>query len=236
MLKLTKREGSPHYYARGAHLGVSIFQSLGTGDRAQAERLLAKLQNEIFENRARGPVPEVETFAGAALRYMEAGFERRFIAPLLRHFGEMRIDQIDQQAADRAAQALYPNGSPATRNRQVYTPVSAILRFAGIPFDMRRLKAPPGVVRWLNQEEAARLIEACSPHLRPLVMFLLYTGARAGGALWLDWRCIDLARAHVSFPKTKTGHPRGVPLHPATHQRAAQSRRRFKVRSGARAS
>jgi integrase len=44
-------------------------------------------------------------------------------------------------------------------------------------------------------------------------MFLLYTGARAGEALWLDWRCVDLARAHVSFPKTKNGNPRGVPLH-----------------------
>jgi integrase len=44
-------------------------------------------------------------------------------------------------------------------------------------------------------------------------MFLLYTGARAGEALWLDWRCVDLARAHVSFHKTKNGTPRGVPLH-----------------------
>src|SRR5882762_4079411 len=50
-------------------------------------------------------------------------------------------------------------------------------------------------------------------HLRPLVIFLLYTGARAGEALWLDWRYIDLARAHVVFPKTKNGEARGVPLH-----------------------
>jgi integrase len=57
------------------------------------------------------------------------------------------------------------------------------------------------------------LIASCSPHLRPLVMFLLYTGARAGEALWLDWRNVDLVRAHVVFEKTKNGHPRGVPLH-----------------------
>ena len=44
-------------------------------------------------------------------------------------------------------------------------------------------------------------------------MFMLYTGAKAGEALWLDWKCVDLNRAHVSFPKTKNGDPRGVPLH-----------------------
>jgi integrase len=45
------------------------------------------------------------------------------------------------------------------------------------------------------------------------VIFLLLTGARIGEALWLDWRCVDLARAHVSFPKTKNGEPRGAHLH-----------------------
>jgi integrase len=44
-------------------------------------------------------------------------------------------------------------------------------------------------------------------------MFMLYTGARAGEALWLEWRNVDLARAHVSFEETKNGDPRGVPLH-----------------------
>jgi integrase len=50
--------------------------------------------------------------------------------------------------------------------------------------------------------------------LRPLVTFLLYTGARAGEALGLDWRNVDLARRHVTFIDTKNGESRGVPLHP----------------------
>lgn len=213
MLKLTKRRRSPNFYARGTFLKVAVDQSLGTGDRRQAEALLARLQNEIFERQTRGPVRTSEEFAAAALRYMEAGGERRFIAPLLLHFGDISVDQIDQQAIDRAASALYPNGSAGTRTRQVYTPVSAILKFAGVARDVRRLKAPPGRIRWLTEDGAQRLIAACSPHLCPLVMFLLYTGARIGEVLWLDWRCVDLARGHVSFPKTKNGRARGVPLH-----------------------
>ena len=212
MLKLEKRHG-PNFYARGTHFKITIEQSLGTSDRGQAEKLLAKLQSEIFERHFRGSVSAPEGFAGAAVRYMESGGERRFIAPLLHHFGDMPIDRIDQRAIDRAAAAIRPDGAPATRNRQVYVPVSAILKFAGVTRPVRRLKAPPGIVRWLTPDEAARLIAACSPHLRPLVMFLLYTGARAGEALWLDWSCVDLARAHVSFLKTKNGRPRGVPLH-----------------------
>lgn len=50
-------------------------------------------------------------------------------------------------------------------------------------------------------------------HLSPLVIFMLYTGARVGEALWLDWRNVDLTRAHVQFLKTKNQQPRGVPLH-----------------------
>ncbi|MEE8455658.1 MAG: tyrosine-type recombinase/integrase, partial [Limibaculum sp.] len=53
----------------------------------------------------------------------------------------------------------------------------------------------------------------CSSHLRPLVTFMLYTGARASEALYLDWVNVDLGRAHVVFPETKNGEPRGVPLH-----------------------
>jgi hypothetical protein len=41
---------------------------------------------------------------------METGGERRFIAPLLLRFGDISVDQIDQQAIDRAASALYLNG------------------------------------------------------------------------------------------------------------------------------
>jgi integrase len=213
MLKLTKRKNSPNWFARGTFLGVYVEQSTGTSNRAQAEILKGKLERDIFEQQIRGPVRVAEGFASAALKYMDSGGERRFLAPLLRHFGDVPIDQIDQQAIDQAATKLYPKCTPATRARCVHGRISAILRFAGITLNIRRPKTPPGVVRWLTHEEANRLIDACAPHLRPLVMFLLYTGARLGEALWLDWRCIDLARGHVSFPKTKNGHPRGVPLH-----------------------
>jgi hypothetical protein len=153
MLKLTKRHG-PNYYARGTVFKIPVERSLGTSDRGQAEKLLAKLQSEIFERHYRGSVSAPEGFAGAAISYMKAGGEsrRRFLPPLLRHFGDMPLDQIDQQATNHAAEAIYPDGAPATRNRQVYAPNSAILKYAGVTRPVRRLKAPPGIVRWLTPD------------------------------------------------------------------------------------
>ena len=65
----------------------------------------------------------------------------------------------------------------------------------------------------LKHDEAERLIDASPLYLQPLIVFLLYTGARAGEALWLDWNNVDLERKQVTFPDTKNGEPRSVPLH-----------------------
>jgi hypothetical protein len=61
---------------------------------------------------------------------MEAGGERRYVRPLIKHFGNKPIPEIDQVAIDAAAVALYPDGAPDYRNRAVYTPMSAILHHA----------------------------------------------------------------------------------------------------------
>ena len=77
-----------------------------------------------------------------------------------------------------------------------------------------RPREPPGRTRWLTVDEAEALIAASADHLRPLVVLMLYTGARLGEAMFLDWREVDLARGMVRYVDTKNGHARGVPLHP----------------------
>jgi integrase len=77
-----------------------------------------------------------------------------------------------------------------------------------------RPSQPRGRVRWITFQEADRLIAGCAPHLAPLVTFMLFTGCRVGEALALDWRDVDLSRAHASFLDTKNGDRRGTPLHP----------------------
>lgn len=217
-LKLVKRPRSPNWIIRGTLRRIRVEESTGTGDRRAAEEIRAKREAEILAQSIYGR-RATATFAGAALSYLESGGSTRFTAPVIAHFGTVSLAKIDQDAIDRGAKLVYPKASPATRNRQFYSIVSAILHHAarrgwcGMPI-IERPSTPPGRVRWITIDEADRLIEACSAHLKPLVVFMLYTGARTGEALWLDWRDVDLTRAHVTFPRTKNGEARGVPLHP----------------------
>jgi integrase len=47
------------------------------------------------------------------------------------------------------------------------------------------LKEPPGRLRYLVQEEIDRLLEACPPHLKPIVVTALHTGMRKSEILGL---------------------------------------------------
>jgi hypothetical protein len=79
----------------------------------------------------------------------------------------MPLAKIDLDAIERGARKVYPNVSDATRNRQFFTPVSAVLRHAAnrkmcSPLLIERPDKPPGRIRWLTPEEAERLIAACN--------------------------------------------------------------------------
>jgi integrase len=118
-----------------------------------------------------------------------------------------------------SCQCLRATAAASTLNRQVYTPISAVLKHGAARWlcefrQVERPIQPKGRVRWITPAEADRLITASAAHLRPLLIFLLYTGARLSEALYLDWRQVELSRSHVDFIATKNGDARGVPLHP----------------------
>jgi integrase len=231
-LDLKRRPKSPYWIIRGTLRGIRVEESTRTSDKRVAEEIRAMREAEILAQSVYGR-RATATFAAAALSYLENGGSKRFTARVISHFGTAPLAQIDQSALDRGAKKLYPNASQSTRNRQFYAIASAILHHAAkrglcaLPI-IERPKSTDGRIRWLTIDEADRLITACSDHLRPLVIFMLYTGARTGEALWLDWRDVDLSRAHVQFPKTKNGDARGVPLHP----RAVAALANLKGRTG----
>ena len=77
----------------------------------------------------------------------------------------------------------------------------------------RRPKPPAGRTKWLTEAQAERLFEAAAPHFRPVLVMLLYTGARLSEALYLDWSDVDMKHSLVTFRDTKNGETRSVPLH-----------------------
>ena len=216
-LKIIKRHGSPNFYLRGTVRKIVVDESTGTDDWDAAEAIRIQREAEILDRSVHG-VRKTARFLEAAVSYMENGGSPRFIDPLLDHFGTTPLVMIGQAEIERAARALYPNAKPGTRNRQVFTPVSAIMHHAAkrglcgyVEFDRPKVKDER--VQWITPDEADRLIEAASPHLKPMLIFLFYTGARVSEMIYLDWRQVDLQRQHVAFLETKNGEPRGVPLH-----------------------
>lgn len=217
-LTLKRRHGSPNWYLRGTVRGLLVDESTGTGDRKAAEEVRATREAELLKRSIHGD-SATRTFAEAALSYMEAGGEAAHLAPILKKIGTKPLAAIGQAEVDALAKKLKPTAAPSTLNRHIYTPIAAVLhhaarkRWCDKPV-LARPKEPKGRIRWVTHEEAERLIEVAAPHLRPLVVLLFSTGARISEALYLDWRNVDLERAHVEFIDTKNGEARGVPLHP----------------------
>jgi integrase len=77
---------------------------------------------------------------------------------------------------------------------------------------------PRGRVRYLSDDERARLLEACrKSEYKPfylIVLFALTTGMRRGELFGLRWQDIDLERRVAVLQDTKNGDRRSVPIVP----------------------
>ncbi len=214
-----KARRSPYWRVRGTELGHYLDRSTATCERRIAQKLLAQWRAEAQRRAVSGPAVAVETFAGAAMSYMRADRPARFLGPLIDHFTLTPLDQIDQAAIDAAAVALYPSASAATRNRQVYSPMSAVLKHAGRIGALRRPKGWRSTPRlhWLRQDDAFALLDAAravDEHFGALCTFLLYGGCRLSEALRLEWSDVDLAGARALLRETKNGRPIAIHLPP----------------------
>jgi integrase len=158
---------------------------------------------------------------------------------MARYFGkdtpvaELTSERIARYQAKRKAEASLrrrgPDGNPlpvsaATVNREL-----ALLRHllvlaeewghVGKVPKFRLEREPEGRLRFLSEEEIARLLAACGssahPELRDAVQLALNTGMRKGEVLGLSWDRVDFARGVILLEKTKSGRRREVPMNDA---------------------
>jgi integrase len=141
---------------------------------------------------------------------------------LLCALGTAALREIDQDAAARLkATVLWPGAKAATYLREIVVPLRAILCHAAELkcCDPPKIKAPKIAgrrTRYLLPDEAEHLVAAAAPHLRPLLTFLICTGARLSEALDLEWRDCDLQGERAIFWRTKSGKRRVAKLPPRT--------------------
>jgi integrase len=214
---------TPFWSVRGTYLGCYSNRSSGSCEKAYAQRFLAKVKRDIESGVLSGK--EVVGFAKAASAYVKAGGEGTYLDPLIRHFAATPLADITQVMIDDAAATLYPNATAATRNREVYTPISAVLKRAG---DERKIKRPKGwrgqkLTHWLPPHQALAILDAAGRIDVPektrrafqvYLTMLCYTGMRMSEPLRLLKSDIDL-KNHTALLKTsKNGKPRLAYLPP----------------------
>jgi len=87
---------------------------------------------------------------------------------------------------------------------------------------IRRVKLDPENnrrVRFLSKEESHELINACLPHLRPVVVTALNTGMRKEEILSLRWDDnIDMRHGFIRLLDTKNNERRDLPMNAAVKE------------------
>jgi integrase len=77
---------------------------------------------------------------------------------------------------------------------------------------VKRLKEPPGRVRFLNDLELEKLIKELNGTVRSIVIAAYNTGMRKGELLKLQWCDIDIPKGIIKIENTKNNETRYVPI------------------------
>ena len=220
-----------HYYFDGHRYRESAGRTL-----TAAKKLLAKRHNEVDEGRLGiKKVPKV-TFEEASEQFLEycrqdlkdPARPAITIGHASKHFGGKNLKDItswDLELYKKARRnTTMKNGKRISDStiRKELLHLNRLFVLAGEwgmlsqgHNPVRTVKKPPeskGRVPELSEEEEARLLEACSLGIRPIVKFAIYTGCRRGEILGLTWDLVDMDAGFLYLGDTKTGEPRAVPL------------------------
>ncbi|MES2814489.1 MAG: tyrosine-type recombinase/integrase [Pseudomonadota bacterium] len=212
-LKLHRRGAI--FYLRGTVAGQRLYESTGLDDRKAADVLRARREKEIIERAAYGRSATI-SFAEAALTYLQSGGEARYLGPILQAVGpKFRLVDMSNDQVNRLAQLLYPTAAPATINRQLVTPISAVVNMAADDdlCPARRFRRRPGDnarIDWLTPEQAEAAFSVAGERGRRLLAFMLGTGCRASEALRLERADLHLDTCEAWVAEAKNDDPRMV--------------------------
>ena len=176
-------------------------RSTHTGEKLKARQYVEAEYQKAYEEAHKPREGEVEsdTFAAAAISYMKSkGSQRspvdglipasrlkvrankRYLYPIIERIGTRKLSEIDQTAVDNLATEIYPGCTAATINRQLHTPIIAVMTFVGHAPQIKRpegydalpeLKVPPN-------EWYPAVLRAANPYARAFTITVRLTGRR----------------------------------------------------------
>ncbi len=130
------------------------------------------------------------------------------------NISKVRTENIDRWQSDRIAAASL--GTVRKEMMRLKHLLNCAVKWRYIKDSpakgLQTVKMPPGRVRYLTLEERAMLLDQARPELRLYIEAALQTGARRGELCRLRWTDLDMRARIITFPKTKNGDRRTVPM------------------------
>ncbi len=206
-MSLFKRKDSPYWWIKLTHEGRAVQQSTGTSDKAKATEFHDKLKASLWDQARLGIKPRY-AWNDAVVRYLAETThkasqvsDKTHLRWLDRFLNGVMLDEINRSRLDRIMAARIAEGVKNSSVNRVMEVIRIVLRKAANEWEwldrvpsFRMLPEPSRRIRWINQEEATRLINVLPPHLAAMVRFSLETGLRRSNVTGLEWSQLDLSR------------------------------------------
>jgi len=212
MARLNLYKRGKVWWVDGKLNGERVRESTRETERDHAESYALRRTNEARKAAEFGP-EAILTFGAATGFYLDAGKSDRYLKPIFNKWEHRLVREIKPGNVLDLARQLYPNAGPATRNRQVISPVQAIINHSAERglcqhIRIRRFPVPKHQPQNVSLEWLEKFMAASSPHLAAFACFMAMTGARVSEAIRLDWKDVDLGERTALLRKTKNGDPR----------------------------
>jgi len=207
-----KRKGSDIWQYEFTVDGERYRKSSKTRDKRIAEDIAIKHEERVRRAAVHGE-EAVLTFPECVAEYLSDGRDSRFMAPLIKHFRKWKVKDITGPEIRKAAKIIYPNAAPATLNRQVVTPMRAVInhiaeakgwqKISVKRFKEEKTRRPAGDREWLDIFSAtAKKLDM--PETAAMARFMFETATRISEACRLKWDDVNLQLGVAFLEKTKT--------------------------------
>lgn len=229
-MSIVKREGSPYYWYSFTIGGRRFRGSTGTDDASLAKAFVARERTRIWEQAHLGKKEVItlnHAFGRFLLEHVQYLKSKKSVtvhcAAILSYFGESALlseigtKEMSKYVAHRRGIMVEDEHgqkvqkySESSINREIaaFRKMYNIARetwdfqVATINFKQLRLREPENRTRWESQDNLDKIIQAAAPHLRGIILFALYTGARLGTILNLEWR--DIRNGQITLRDVKS--------------------------------
>ena len=225
-----KRSGV--WYTCIRHGGKKIQKSLGTANKASAQKIESKIRTQINEGEYfERLVGRNKTFKDMMDKFMVEHVPKVSVstqssyATSLKHlipiFGESNLLSVSPKMISRYKVLRYGEGAaPASVNREL-SMLTKALNLAVKEWEWLRdnpaSKVPKDKEnnerdRWLTKDEEKKILDNSPEWIREIVVFLLNTGLRLEESLSLEWSRVNLLCRTILIRETKNGSPKTLPL------------------------